>query len=110
MREVDIFTARDLRVYSGNLLKDAEKGRISIITKHGKPSILAVPFTGKLLNLGIDKDIAVTLFEKRLITLSKASKIASISIEDFTDILAEAGIAAVDYPPEELEKEMRISI
>ena len=53
MEQFDVFTARELRNKSGELLKDAEDGQISLITKHGKPAILAVPFDKRLLIHGI---------------------------------------------------------
>ena len=53
MEQFDFFTARDLHNKSGELLKDVEDGQISLITKHGKPAILAVPFDKKLLSYGV---------------------------------------------------------
>ncbi len=35
---IDVFSVRDLRNRSGDLLKDAEAGQISLITKHGRPA------------------------------------------------------------------------
>jgi predicted HTH domain antitoxin len=110
METLDVYSARDLRISSGNLFKEASQGRFSLITKHGKPAILAVPFDAKLLELGLNKDLAVSLCEKGLISLSKAAKIASLPLEEFLDLLAEAGVAAVDYPVEDLEKEMKLTI
>ena len=49
MLPLDVFSVRDLRNRSGDLLRDAEAGRISLITKHGRPVILAVPFDERLL-------------------------------------------------------------
>ncbi len=107
---MDVFSARDLRLHSGALLRDTENGQISLITKHGKPTILAIPFDKQLLQMGINQDLAIHLFEKRLISLSKAAKIASLSIEEFMEILSEIGIECVDYPPDELDKEMKVEI
>jgi prevent-host-death family protein len=53
MEKFDVFSARDLRNRSGELLKDAEAGQVSLITKHGKPAILAIPFDNWLLNHGV---------------------------------------------------------
>ena len=39
-------------------------------------------------------------------TLSQAAKIASLSIENFLDMLGEFNIPAVDYPAEDLETEL----
>lgn len=46
--DVDVFSARDLRNNAGQLLKDARNGRLSLITKHGVPLVLAVPFDSHL--------------------------------------------------------------
>ncbi len=110
MNNIDVFSVRDLRIHSGTLLKDAEKGQISLITKHGKPAILALPFDENLLKNGINLDLAIKLFENRLITLSKAAKIASLSIEEFLDLIKETGINAVDYSPDDLDNEMKVNI
>jgi prevent-host-death family protein len=49
MEPFDVFTVRDLRLRTGDLLRDAEEGKLSIITKHGRPAILAIPFGERLL-------------------------------------------------------------
>jgi hypothetical protein len=38
MEPLDVFTVRDLRQRSGDLLRDAEQGRLALITKHGRPA------------------------------------------------------------------------
>ena len=106
----DVFSVRDLRVHSSTFLKGAEKGQISIITKHGKPAILALPFDQQLLKNGINMDLALKLYENKLISLSKAAKIASLSMEEFIDLIQDTGISIVDYSPEELNEEMKVSI
>lgn len=107
MSDLDVFSARELRNNTGKLIKDAEKGRLSLITKHGKPMILAVPFNSQLLNLGVDKSLALYLFEKKIVTLSRAAKIAKLSVEEFLDILKDTGIDVVDYPENELEQDLK---
>jgi len=106
MQPFDIFTARDLRNRSGELLKDAEAGRVSLITKHGKPAILAVPFDEHLIESGLHRSMALHLFEAKQVTLAQAAKLAQMSIEDFFDLLGKAGIVAVDYPSDELEDDL----
>lgn len=44
MQAVEVFSARDLRNRSGELIKHAEQGHMTVITKHGKLSMLAIPF------------------------------------------------------------------
>ena len=69
-----------MRLRSSELVRDAEAGRVSIITKRGRPSALTVPFGRRLLELGVDKDLALTLFEHKLLTMEKAAKLADFEI------------------------------
>jgi predicted HTH domain antitoxin len=102
MEPLDVFTVRDLR--SGDLLRDAEEGRLALITKHGGLRL------ERLLSLGVHRSLALHLFEGQRLTLSQASKVAGVSIEEFVELLAEAGIPAADYPPEELADELKIAL
>jgi prevent-host-death family protein len=108
MRSMDIYSVRDLRNHSSRLMKDAEAGRLSIITKRGKPAILAVPFAEQSLRLGLEKDLALQLFENGSITLPKAARIAGLSVSAFMDLLARLDIPAVDYPADELKDEVAL--
>ena len=69
MGSLNVFSARDVRQRSGELLSDAEDGRLAIITKHGRPAILAVPFDERLVEMGVHRAMALHLFEQRLVTL-----------------------------------------
>ena len=106
MASIGILSARDLWHRSGELFKDAEEGRLVLITKHGRPSILAVPFDGRLLELGVHRALALHLFERSHATLARAAKLAGVSPEEFVSLLGSAGVPAVDYPPEELDEEL----
>lgn len=106
MNPLDVFTVRDLRQRSGKLLKDAEEGRLAVVTKHGRPAFLAVPFDERLLALGVHRSVALLLFETGRVTLAQGAKLASLSVEEFIELLGEVGIPAVDYPPDELTEEV----
>ena len=106
MDPLDVFSVRDLRQRSGKLLRDAENGRLALITKHGRPAILAVPFDERLLELGLHRTLALCLFERRHMTLVQAARLAGLSAEDFVVLLGEAGIPAADYPTGELDEEI----
>ena len=106
MEALDVFSARDLRNRSGGLLKDAKEGRLSLITKHGHPAALAVPFDAQLLELGLHKHLAVTLYARNLLTLVEAAKLADLPVEQFLKVLAASGVDAVAYPAEEVETEL----
>ncbi len=106
MTALGIFSVRDLRQRSGELLRGAEQGRLAIVTKHGRPAILAVPFDDRLLDHGAQRALALHLFENGHLTLTQAAKVAGMIAHDFVSLLGEAGIPAVDYPPEEVEQEI----
>jgi len=110
MRDISVFSVRDLRLSSSELVREAEAGQVSIITKRGKPAVLALPFGSRLLEMGVDKDLALVLFERRLITMAKAAKLAGVTQDVFMDLVAEGGLVAVDYPAEELADELRVEI
>ena len=106
MDPVDVFSVRDLRLRSGELLRDAENGHVALITKHGRPAILAVPFDARLLDLGVHRALALHLFENRHLSLAQAAKLAAVAVEEFVELLGKTGVPAFDYPPEELDDEI----
>ena len=50
--------------------------------------------------------MALSLYEGRHLTLAQAAKVAGLSLEGFIDLLGALGVAAVDYPAEELADEL----
>ena len=104
-----VFSVRDVRQRSGELLRDAADGRLALITKHGRPAILAVPFDERLLEIGVHRALELRLFEQRQVSLAQAARVAGIPLEEFIALLGEAGIPAVDYPPEELDDEVQVA-
>jgi len=105
---MDTFTVRDLRERTGELVRDAEGGELAIITKHGRPVFIAVPFDNTVIKSGIDVALAIKLFQSEVLSIGKAAKFANCSVADFSKHLAKAGIPSVNYAPEELEEELKI--
>jgi prevent-host-death family protein len=104
---MDTFTVRDLREHTGTIIHEAEEGKLSLVTKHGRPVFLAVPFTRDLLDLGLRTAIAIKLYIEETLTLEKAAKLAGITIEAFIEQLGQLGFPAVRYPSDEIEKELK---
>ena len=104
---METFTIRDLREHTGALIHDAEAGKLSLITKHGRPIFVAVPFSEELLELGLASAFAVKLYKEGSLPLGKAAKLANCSQEAFIERLGMLGIAAVDYPPSEINQEIK---
>ncbi|TXH70793.1 MAG: type II toxin-antitoxin system prevent-host-death family antitoxin [Thiothrix sp.] len=106
MQTVEVFSARDLRNHSGELLRQAEQGNMTIITKHGRPSFLTIPFDENLLKYGVQRTLALLFVQTQQMTLAQAARFAGIDLEDFIELLGKSGINAVDYPADDLEAEL----
>lgn len=103
---MDAFTVRDLRERTGELIRDAEAGKLSVVTKHGKPVFVAVPLDDRLLEEGLRVALAIKLFDEEVLSLSKAARFAGMPIEDFLEHLGKQGIAVVRYSAGELDAEI----
>ncbi len=103
---MDTFTVRDLRERTGELIRDAESGRLSVITKHGRPVFVAVPFDELLIREGIGLALALRLFEQADISLGKAARLAEISRQDFIAALHRHKIPVTDASESELNEEV----
>lgn len=101
-----VFSARDLRLRGADLLRQAEEGRLSVITKHSRPAALAIPFDARLVEFGVDRALALSLVETGGASLVQGARIAGLSLEKFIELLGQAGIPAVDYGVAELEQEL----
>ncbi len=103
---METFTVRDLRERTGQLIRDAETGRLSIITKHGHPVFVAVPFDDTLLREGVSVALAVKLFDEGHLSLGKAARLACLNRAEFMEHLAHLKIPVARYTPDELEREL----
>lgn len=100
------FSVRDLRERTGELVRQAEAGHLSVVAKHGRPLFVTVPVDEHLLREGVVVALAVRLFAEKAISLGKAAKLAGRSLEDFITHLGATGVSAVDYPSEEIDEEL----
>jgi prevent-host-death family protein len=105
---MDAFSVRDLRERTGKLIRDAEAGKLSVVTKRGRPVFVAVPMDERLVRDGVGVAFAVRLYRDEVLSLGKAARLAGLSIPEFLDRLGELGIPAVRYSPKELDKELAV--
>lgn len=105
-RPMETFSIRDLRERSGELVREAEAGHLSIVAKHGRPLFVAVPMDENLLKEGVGVALALRLFAEKAVSLGKAARLARLSLEEFIARLGAMGIPAVDYSAEELDEEL----
>jgi prevent-host-death family protein len=103
---MESFTIRDLRERTGELVRNAEQGKLAVVAKHGHPLFVAVPLDEELLRAGVHVALAIKLFQDGTLSLGKAAKLAGLSYEAMVEQLASMGVPAVDYPPEELDAEV----
>ena len=52
---------------------------------------------------------ALRLFEAGAVTMAQGAKLVGLSLEEFIEVLGQAGVEAVSYPPEDLEEEIQIA-
>ena len=100
------FTIRELRERSGDLSREAEEGRLALVTRHGQPLFVSVPFTDDLLQAGVHTALAVNLFKNGDLTPAHAAKLARMSLPQFLGHLSAQGVAVVDHDPSELAQEL----
>jgi prevent-host-death family protein len=103
---METFTVRDLRERTGALVRNAEEGHLSLISKHGHPLFVAVPLDEHLLESGVTVALACRLFAEKALSLGKAARLAGLSPQSFMEQLGAMGIPAVDYDPAELDSEL----
>ncbi len=99
------FTIRELRERSGDLSREVEEGRLALVTRHGHPLFVCVPFTDELIRMGVHTALAVSLFKRGELTPARAAKLARMSLAQFLAHLNAQGIAVVDHDPAELAQE-----
>lgn len=104
------FSIHDLREKTGDLVRAAESGEISLVTKYGQPIFLAIPFDESILKLGIKTALAVRLFENQTLSLGGAARIAGLSHEEFMQLLGDMAIPVIRYSAEELDDELEFKL
>lgn len=88
------------------MLAEAKQGEVAIITDGGEAVLLAVlldqdaPIQTALIEL------AAQLYDKELISLERAARIAGLSYSETIDQFGRRGIATIRLTPEELEREL----
>lgn len=105
---METFTVRDLRERTGELIRGAQEGRLSVVTKHGNPVFVAVPFDDVLLESGVRVSLAVKFFDEGTLTLAQAAKFAGIGVEALIERAGAAGVTVVRTDAEELDTELDV--
>lgn len=93
-------------------LSEIQQQRFSELDHKRQAETLSVAEHQELLGL-IDemeahnvKRVILNMVQSRQLILAKAAKFANMDLSSFIELLGASGIDAVDYPPEELEREL----
>lgn len=105
---MDTFTIRDLRERTGDLIRDAESGELSVVTKHGRPVFVALPFDDTLVKSGVVLSLAIKLYRDEVISLERAAKLAGMGVAQFSEELGKNNIPVVNYSADELDDELKV--
>lgn len=100
------FSIRDLRERTGDISRSAEQGELSLVTRHGHPLFISVPFNQHVVEHGVYLALAENLFKSGELSLGKAAKLANMSRIEFGEHISRLGIPIVDYDPAELDAEL----
>lgn len=99
-------TDEELKREPSQLLDDAQRGQITVVTAAGRPVMMAVPLEDGAPMRSALVDLAAALYDRDEITLGTAARIAGLSYSEMIDELGRRGIATVRYTPDELEREL----
>ncbi|WP_162932313.1 type II toxin-antitoxin system prevent-host-death family antitoxin [Solimonas sp. K1W22B-7] len=103
---MESFTIRDLRERTGDLVRGAESGKLSLVTKRGQPLFVAVPFDDALLQGGVRRSFVLRLVGEGIVSQGKGAELLGISRAEFLDVMAAHGIPAANYAVEDFHQEL----
>ena len=99
-------TDEDLQRAPQQLLADARRGQITLVTTDGRPMMLAVPLADGAPMRSALVELAAALFDREEISLGMAARIAGMGYSEMIDELGQRGIDTIRITPEELEREL----
>jgi len=101
-------TDDDIRREPEQLLEDAQRGQVSVVTSAGQAVFMTVPLENGAPAPGVLLDMATSLYDSEQISLGRAAEIAGLTYPDMMDELGRRGIATIRLRPGELERELAI--
>ena len=93
---MESFAVRDLREHTGELVRNAEEGRCSVVSKHGKPLFVALPFDDALLKAGVNVALADKLVQSGELSVSAGAKLAAMDYASYLRHLGTLGYSLLD--------------
>ncbi len=89
---MDTISLRDVGAHLDTLTQNAAAGRLTLITQHGQPMLLAVPLTDQQLDPGLRIALALKLYKDGSVDVAEAGRLAGVAPEAFMSMLVERRI------------------
>ena len=99
-------TIDDLQRHPAQLLEDADRGELAVVTRDGEPVLLAVPLGKGLDRPDVRLELAVRLFDHEQIGIGVAARIAGLPLAEMMDELGRRRIPLIRTTADELEREL----
>jgi prevent-host-death family protein len=93
---MESFAIRDLREHTGELVRNAENGQYSVISKHGKPLFIALPFDDAMLKAGVVVALADRLVQAGELSVSSGAKLAAMPYARYLQHLGKIGYSMIE--------------
>jgi prevent-host-death family protein len=103
---MESFAIRDLREHTGDLVRNAENGQCSVISKHGKPLFVALPFDDAMLKAGVCVALADKLVQSGELSVSAGAKLAAMPYARYLQHLGSIGYSMLETS--DLEAELNV--
>ena len=99
-------TSEELELQPKRLLDDARQGTSDVVTVQGEPVMLTLPLGPTATPSAERVELAVTLYERDVLSLGLAAKAAGLSYSQMIDELGRRQIPVVRYSLEDLDREL----
>lgn len=99
-------TSEELELQPARLLEDARRGTSDVVTVRGEPVMLTLPL-GQAAGSSAERlALAASLYERDVLSLGLAAKVAGLSHSQMIDELGRRQIPVVRYSVEDLDREL----
>ena len=99
-------TTDELKRCPCQLLEDADRGELAVVTRDGEPVLLAVPLGRGRDQPDVRLELAVRLFDHEQIGIGVAARIAGLPLAEMIDELGRRRIPLIRTTAAELEREL----
>lgn len=69
-----------------------------------------IPFDETLVRLGVNKALAIKLYQEGVLTLNKADRLADMPTDGFIAVLGSVGISVFSYDADDIQGELEKSL